>query len=410
MNGRRLAALVATVLAVLLGACAEDPLSLGSEKAPGAGVETRDVTISVSELSTWRDTTLTGFARPSTAPFLYVSAGADVSSHGLVRFNVPDTIRTFADTLPVAKFEEVAFELRFDTVRSEFTDFPITVKLVELGERFEPHRATWQEAAAGVPWTEPGGSLGVEIASAVLEAATDTLVMTPAVAEDSLMKAWQREDGGNGIAIVLDGPDTKLRVTQVVLRYDPTLVGRTLPVPQFQFWDDHAFILDPPPPPTGTELRVGGLPASRIYFEFVPPSLVGEAGLRGATVSQAEVILHPLAAPEPYAAERTIEARKVSLLGDPFEVGEKTPIGSGDLVTTTLDPARLREGEPVRLDITLLMARAVQDSLQRIRIGFRADPDAQALGYWEFGSVESPPELRPQVRIVFSSAPDFTVP
>jgi len=410
VNGRRLAALVATVLAVLLGACAEDPLSLGSEKAPGAGVETRDVTISVSELSTWRDTTLTGFARPSTAPFLYVSAGADVSSHGLVRFNVPDTIRTFADTLPVAKFEEVAFELRFDTVRSEFTDFPITVKLVELGERFEPHRATWQEAAAGVPWTEPGGSLGVEIASAVLEAATDTLVMTPAVAEDSLMKAWQREDGGNGIAIVLDGPDTKLRVTQMVLRYDPTLVGRTLPVPQFQFWDDHAFILDPPPPPTGTELRVGGLPASRIYFEFVPPSLVGEAGLRGATVSQAEVILHPLAAPEPYTAERTIEARKVSLLGDPFEVGEKTPIGSGDLVTTTLDPARLREGEPVRLDITLLMARAVQDSLQRIRIGFRADPDAQALGYWEFGSVESPPELRPQVRIVFSSAPDFTVP
>ncbi|MYA32384.1 MAG: hypothetical protein F4164_11540 [Gemmatimonadales bacterium] len=410
MNGWRLAALVATVLPVLLGACAEDPLSLGSEKAPGAGVETRDVTISVSELSTWRDTTLTGFARPSTARFVYVSAGADASSRGLARFNVPDTIRTFVDTLPVAKFEEVAFELRFDTARSEFTDFPITVKLVELGERFEPHRATWQEAAAGVPWTEPGGSLGVEIASAVLEAATDTLVMTPTVAEDSLMKAWQREDGGNGLAIVLEGPDASLRITQMVLRYDPTLVGRTLPVPQFQFWDDHAFILDPPQPPAGTELRLGGLPASRIYFEFVPPRLVGEAELEGATVSQAEVILHPLTAPERWAAERTIEARKVSLLGDPFEIGEKTPIGSGDLTTTTLDPERLREGEPVRLDITFLMARAVRDSLKRIRLGFRADPDAQALGYWEFGSAESPSALRPQIRIVFSSAPDFTVP
>ncbi|MYC87986.1 MAG: hypothetical protein F4X22_07080 [Gemmatimonadales bacterium] len=410
MNGRRLATLVTMVLPVLLGACAEDPLSLGSEEAPGVGVETRDVTISVSELSTWRDTTLTGFARPSTAPFVYVSAGADVSGRGLARFNVPDTIRTFADTLPVAKFEEVRFVLRFDTIRSEFTDFPITVKLVQLGERFEPHGATWQEAVAGVPWMEPGGSLGVEIASAVLEAVSDTLAMTPAVAEDSLMKAWQREDGGNGFAIVLDGPATKLRVTQMVLRYDPTLVGRSLPVPQSQFWEDHAFILDPAPPPTGTELRVGGLPASRIYFEFVPPGLLGEAGLEGATVSQAEIILHPLTAPDLYAAERTIEVRKVSLLGDPFEVGEKTPIGSGDLTTTTLDPDRLREGEPVRLDITFLMARAVRDSLKRIRIGFRADPDAQALGYWEFGSAESPPELQPRIRIVFSSAPDFTVP
>ena len=410
MNGRRLAALVTAVLPVLLGACAEDPLSLGSEKVPGAGVETRDVTISVSELSTWRDTTLIGFAGPSTAPFVYASAGTDLSSRGLARFNVPDTVRTFVDTLPVARFEEVEFELSFDTIRSEFTDFPVTVKLVQLGERFEPHVATWREAAAGVPWTEPGGSLGVEIASAVLEAVSDTLLMTPAVAEDSLMKAWQREDGGNGFAIVLDGPETKLRVTQMVLRYDPTLVGRTLPVPQTQLWDDRAFILDPPQPPTGTELRVGGLPASRIYFEFVPPGFLGEAGLEGATVSQAEVILYPLAAPDLYAAERTIQARKVSLLGDPFLVGEKTPIGSGDAATTTLDPARLREGEPVRLDITLLMARAVQDSLRRIRIGFRADPDAQALGYWEFGSAESPPELRPRLRIVFSSPPDFTVP
>lgn len=410
MNGRGLAALATAVVLVMLGACAEDPLSLGSEEVPGAGVETRDVTVSVAELTTWRDTTLTGFARPSTAPFVYVSSATDVSSRGLVRFDVPDTIRTFVDTLPAAKFEEVEFALRFDTIRSEFTEFPVTVKLVELGERFDPHGATWQEAAPGVPWGAPGGSLGVEIASAVLEAVSDTLLMTPAVAEDSLMKAWRETDGGNGFAIVLDGPETKLRLTQMVLRYDPTLVGRTLAVPQSQRWDERAFILDPPQPPTGTALRVGGLPASRIYFEFVPPGILGEAGLEGSTVSQAEIILHPLAAPELYAAERRIEARKVSLLGDPFEIGEKTPIGSGDLLTTTLDPDRLREGEPVRLDITLLMARAVLDSLTRIRIGFRADPDAQALGYWEFGSAESPPEFQPQLRIVFSSAPDFTVP
>lgn len=409
MSGRGFAGLVTLSLVVAV-ACSEDPLSLGSEQVPGAGTETRDVTISVSALTSWRDTTLTGFARPSTARFVYISTEAEVSSRGLARFNVPDTIRTFVDTLPVATFEEVEFTLHFDTIRSEFTTFPVTVKLVELGERFEPHDATWQEAAAGVPWTVPGGDLGVEIASAVLDSVSDNLLMTPAVAEDSLMKAWQRTDGGNGFALVLEGPETKLRVSQMDLRYDPILVGRSLAVPQVQFWEERAFILDPPQPPTGTALRVGGLPASRIYFEFVPPGDLGETGLAGATVSQAEIILYPLAEPELYAAERTIEARKISLLGDPFETGAKTPIGSGDRVTTTLDPARLREGEPVRLDITRLVARAVQDSLSRVRLGFRADPDAQALGYWEFGSAESPLELQPRVRIVFSSAPRFTVP
>ena len=410
MSGRGLAGLVALSLLVVPGACTEDPLSLGSEEVPGAGTETRDVTISVSALSSWRDTTLTGFARPSTARFVYVSTETEVSSRGLARFNVPDTIRTFVDTLPVATFQEVEFMLHFDTIRSDFTTFPVTVKLVELGERFEQHDATWQEAAAGVPWTVPGGDLGVEIASAVLDSVSDNLLMTPAVAEDSLMKAWQREDGGNGFAVVLEGPETRLRVARMDLRYDPILVGRTLAVPQVQIWEERAFILDPPQPPTGTELRVGGLPASRIYFEFVPPAALGDAGLEGATVSQAEVILYPLPEPDLYAAERAIEARKISLLGDPFETGAKTPIGSGDRTTTTLDPARLREGEPVRLDITLLVARAVHDSLRRVRLGFRADPDAQALGYWEFGSAESPPELQPQVRIVFSSAPRFTVP
>lgn len=404
------AALVTLALLGMLGACTEDPLSLGSEQVPGAGTETRDVTISVAELGSWRDTTLTGFARPATAPFLFVSSGTEISSRGLVRFDVPDTIRTFVDTLPVATFEEVEFVLHVDTVRSEFTTFPITVKLVELGERFDLRDATWQAAAAGVPWTVPGGSLGVEVASAVLEAASDTVLMTPAVAEDSLMKAWQRTDGGNGFAIVVEGAETTLRVTRMDLRYDPILVGRTLAVPQSQTWRDYTFILDPLQPPTGSALRIGGLPASRIYFEFVPPAALGEAGLEGATVSQAEVLLYPLAAPDLYAAERTIQARKISLLGDPFETGERTPIGSGDRATTSLDPARLREGDPVRLDITLLVANAVRDSLRRIRIGFRADPDAQALGYWEFGSAESPPELQPRLRVVFSSAPRFTVP
>ena len=394
----------------ILSACTENPLSLGPDEAPGASTQTTDVTVSVAELAKWRDTTLTGFALPSNAFFSIVSNGSPVTSRALIRFNVPDTIRTLADTLPVDRFEEVEMLVRIDTTRSVFGEFPLTLRLIGLEQPFNADSASWLDAAPGVPWVAGGGDLGVEIASGVLEATTDTIVMPVSVDQDSLMKAWQDADGGNGFAIVVDGPEADLRVTRVVLRYDPTLVGRQFPVPQVQQWTEHTFILDPPLPPPGSELRIGGLPASRIYLEFEVPERLGGVSLDGATVSRAEVILHPLAAPEPYAAERAIEARRVSLLADPFERGAKTPIGSGDLQGTSLDPTLLSTGEPVRMDITLLVARAVQDSVGRIRFGFRADPDAQTLGYWEFGSVESAPEFQPQLRVVFSPVPKFTVP
>ena len=402
--------IVALGTLAVLAACTEDPLSLGPGEVPGAGTQTRDVTVSVAELGTWRDTTVTGFALPSNAPFVSVSNGPLVASRAFARFNVPDTIRTLGDTLPVATFEEVELLVRIDTVSSEFGGFPLTLRLLALEQRFDPDSATWQRAATGVPWEEPGGDLGVEIASGVLEAVSDTLLMSVAVAEDSLMKAWQDEDGGNGFALVVEGPETSLRVSRIVLRYDPTLVGRQFPVPQAQQWDERTFVLDPPLPPTGFELRIGGLPASRIYFEFALPESLGGTSLEGVTISQAEVILYPLAAPEVHAAERTIEARRVSLLGDPFERGAKTPIGSSDLQGTRLHPDLLGSGEPVRMNLTFLVARAVIGSERRIRIGFRGDPDAQVLGYWEFGSVESPPEFQPRLRLVFSSAPKFGVP
>ncbi|WP_419949234.1 hypothetical protein [Candidatus Palauibacter sp.] len=409
LPGLRLGIAALGALAVL-AACTEEPLSLGSEQVPGAGTRTTDVTVSVVDLGTWRDTTLTGFALPSGAPFVVVSNGPSVASHAFARFNVPDTIRTLADTLPVDRFEEVELFVRFDTTQSRFGGFPLTLRLLALEQPFDPDSATWLRASPGLPWTTPGGDLGVEIASGVLEAVSDTIVMSPSVAEDSLMKAWQDEDGGNGFALVVEGPETDLRVTRIILRYDPTLVGRTRPVPQVQQWDERTFVLDPPLPPTSTDLRVGGLPASRIYLEFAPPTSLGGVSLDGATISQAEVILYPLPPPEPYAAERPIEARRVSLLGDPFVRGAKTPIGSGDLQGTRLDPDLLSDGLPVRMNITFFMAQAVRDSVSRIRFAVRGDPDAQALGYWEFGSAESPPEFQPRLRVVFSPAPDFGVP
>ncbi|MCG8467895.1 MAG: hypothetical protein MJB57_06730, partial [Gemmatimonadetes bacterium] len=65
--------LAALGLIGLTVSCTEDPLALAADDAPGASTSTRDVSMSVTDLATWRDTTLTGFALPGTAAFSLVS-------------------------------------------------------------------------------------------------------------------------------------------------------------------------------------------------------------------------------------------------------------------------------------------------------------------------------------------------
>ncbi|MCG8467936.1 MAG: hypothetical protein MJB57_06940, partial [Gemmatimonadetes bacterium] len=71
----------------------------------------------------------------------------------------------------------------------------------------------------------------------------------------------------------------------------------------------------------------------------------------------------------------------------------------------------LATGRPLTFDITVLMQRAsLSDTRDPIRIGLRADPDAQTFGFWEFGSAESPVALRPRFRVILSPPPTFGVP
>lgn len=401
----------AVAAAALALSCTEDPLALGADEAPGASTETRDITLSASDLPSWRDTSLTGFATPSTAAFTLVAEESGFSARTLALFDVPDTVRTFADTLPAERYDSVTFRLQIDTVRSELPELPVTFRIVSLTQPFDADEVTWEEAAPGTPWGSPGGSLGVVLASAQLSALADTLPMDLAVAGDSLLKAWRSEDGGDGVAVLVEGGGARVRVQQVLLRYDVLLEGRTAFIEQSQVPDPRTFITDPPLPDAGLPLRVGGLPASRFYLEFVPPGSVDGIPLVGSTVNHAELILRPLAPPpQPFALETTLEVRQVSLLGDPFTLGEKTPIGSSDAGLTALSPDTLATGRPLRLDVTSLLARAAADSLGAIRIGLRADPDAQTFGFWEFGSIESMPAMRPRLRLILSPPPDFGVP
>jgi len=407
----RVVTAAALIAGATLAACVEDPLALDSANAPGETAQTRDFTLKVSDVPTWRDTTYTGFALPNEARFDIVSNGSKLGARVLGRLNVPDTINTFADTLPVDVFDSLDVRFQIDTVRSEFSAFPVTLKMIELTSPFDADSVTWLETGLGPAWMTPGGDLGVVIGSVEITGMSDSLIMTPDLPADSLLKAWQDTDGENGYALVLEGPEARINVQQVQFRYDALLQGRTRPVSREQVSIPRTFITDPVQPPSGMALRIGGLPASRFYVDFDLPAQIGGIPLVGSTINHAELDFEPLPPPaEPFALERPLASRIMTLLADPFVFGAKTPIGSSPLRFTPLDPDSLSGGRMIRLDITLLVVSAVRNGDLNIRIGLRGVPDAQALGFWEFGSEESPPELRPRLRIVLTPPPVFPVP
>lgn len=403
---------LAGVASTVMLACTEDPLgSLDSETAPGATSPTREFVLAVETLPTWRDTTVSGFSVRSRAGFILLADQPDLQARTLSSFNVPDTLTTIPDTLPVASFEDASIRISMDTLNSVFESFPLTVRLVSLTQGFESAEANWTQAADGRPWVTPGGDLGAELSSAEMTEVSDSLIFEFQVPVDSLLKSWQERDGDPGFALVLEGPGSNILVRAVTLRIEALLEGREVPVEQELISNVRTFITDPEQPTEGVALRVAGLPASRFYVMFEPPDSLEGIPLLGSVINHAELVFHPLPPPaEPYVMERNISVRPVTLLADPFEFGAKTPIGSTPAAFTVLDPDSLAAGDPFRVNVTALVAGALRvegDSIAQVRVGLRAEPDGQTLGFWEFGSVEAVAGLRPELVIILTPPATF---
>lgn len=411
---RRVATLAGLAAALML-ACTEDPLgTLDSETAPGATSPTTEFKISVTDLPSWRDTTVTGFTLRSTAGFVLLADQATFQARSLNSINVPDTINTLADTLPVERFESASIRVAIDTTNSVFASLPLTVRLISLAGAFEADEASWTQAAEGRPWGTPGGDLGAQLSSAEMTEVSDSLIFEFEVPVDSLLKSWQARDGDPGFALVLEGPGSQLLIRALSLRIEALLEGREVPIDQELVTNVRTFITEPDPPAIGLDLRLAGLPASRFYVTFVPPDSLDGIPLLGSAVNHAELVFHPLPPPaEPYAMERNIAVRPVTLLTDPFTFGGKTPIGLTPATFGVLEPDSLAAGRPLRVDVTALVTGALfveEDSIGQVRVGLRAEPDGQTVGFWEFGSAEGSPDLRPELLIILTPPPSFGIP
>ena len=426
-GARLLAAGLLAATAPALG-CTEDALT-GPGPAGDEGAETVEITIPADRFAQWRDTTYTGFALPLDASFLVAADpqdSTDLHARTLLKYRtLPDSVEIDSVNVAIDSFTSADVRLTLDTARSRIPDGGVRLRLVGLARPFTATEVTWEQAAEGEPWSSPGGDLTSELGSLDLQGASDSVLADTLILPvqqavvDSLLSDWKDADGGAGAALLVEGAGARLQFDRANLRFDVRPAGRDttveLTLTAFLGNDPSTFIHDPPLPPPGTALRLGGLPASRAYLTFVPPDSAGGLRIRGATINRAELVFVPAAPPgEPFPLDRQVTADAMELIADPFELGAKAPIGPS-LATqtgTSLQPDSLAAGSPLRIAFTGLMSRwaAAPDSFGVFRLGIRLRPDDQTLNFWEFGSAESPPDLRPFVRLVVTPPSSFDLP
>lgn len=423
--GRRPALLAGLLLAVLAtAACTEDALT-GPGPEGSRGAETVEIVLGPEEMALWRDTTFGGYALPVDAGFLTIADGEEIRARSLLRFRtVPDSITVDSVRRPVAEYTSATVRLAVDTAASTVPEGGATVRLVGIREDWDAEEVSWTRAAEGRPWETPGGDLGRELAAMELSGPADSAlaegVELPVAAGvvDSLLRDWSRNEGGRGAALLVDGDGaaTRLRfqTLQIGMGIRPPTTETPLEVQVNSVLpnDPSTFIQDPPPPGPSGDLRLGGLPAHRIYLSFLPPDSAGGVPLRRATVNRAELLFRPRSAPEaPYRLGVEATSSLVELVSDPFEAGPRTPLVSG-LGRRPLVPDSLAAGRPLRFLFTGLMSRwaAEPDSFGVFHLGVRLEPDAQDPGFWEFGGADAPAGLRPTIRLLVTPATTFDLP
>jgi hypothetical protein len=414
--------LVAGAALIGLVGCTEEAIVAVDPDLPGATVPTVEVSAFASALEGWRDTTYSGFELPGTSGFKILADRSDLQSRVLGRFDVPDSVTTNLGFEEIDTFIDAVFRVVLDFGADPdgivVPDYQLQVFALE--ESYDSLSATWIDRREGDPWVVPGGTLGQLLAFGDFVAAVDTAVLQFSAPVDSVLEAWQETEGEPGVALVMAGGPPELAVTSFDLATQVTVIARGDTVPATFSSRGPTFIYDPAPPSPGQHLRLAGLPASRLYVEFTLPGSLEGVVLRESTINHAEVRFRPLAPPEaPFALERTIQASVVEVLADAFEVGPKVPVGvpipdpqTGSAQFIRLSPEALEEGEVLRVDVTeLVKLVAGVDTLTQIRLTVRAAPtDAQAFGFWEFGSVESPLVLQPELLMLVTPPIGFPVP
>jgi hypothetical protein len=423
---RRIVMLGLGMVAAGLAACGDElPTAVGGDLM-GPGVRTYEVVLDAADFLV-RDTTFDGIGTLNEAVF-------EMGAHQFE--GVLDARTVFSLFRPLTASYTLNNETRVDSIAAAVGGTltlvvdtiasrggPVDLEVVQVTEEWHRESATWEvrKDTADVTelWEVPGGSPGPVLAAATWLSG-DTLRIE---LDSAAVAVWDDTTAARfGGMVRVTSPDTRIFIQAMAFQFNVRPVGQDTVVPAGSLTQTKIILTPEDVAPEPGVLRVGGLPAWRSLFRFVPlmgmriPCGPGQPPdctlpLETATINLATLILQPVPGgprraemPMRLEGRAVLEGPHVALVRAPLT----PPIGPPtDTLSTTLFEAPAPDG-PVHIPVTGYVRIQLNPGDDPVPswLALTAIGERGQFGYATFAGATSP--TPPRLRLLIS-VPDEVV-
>jgi hypothetical protein len=417
---------VVAAVAVAFGACDEQLDSGGACPAlcPAPTGQIRDTTFVAIAL----DTSIAGFPSKGLEPLIYIASMQDtLQTRGIVRFD--QLQKTFRHNNTVVDSNIVAIDT--GSVIRVFVAVPDTTGVETTVEAYDVDLNGAEDSdpdAVGGAFT-PDRLLGSRTFAASLLKDSLDIPIDPA----KLLIKVQTDTPGNRLRVGLrvTSPAGSARLSILSTNGDPTrtpkLVFRpsagdtSVPVTMMSpnsvtpseptiadALRDYLTVVQAPPPPGPTVLRVGGLPARRVYLRFdIPSRIIDSTDIVRATLELTQV-------PSPFAPRPAdtigVQQFAVSASANVEDLARALQL----LVTARTDTVPMLSTDSGKRSFEMLEQvsfwRSTSPTKTPRAMALRLLNEGQVPGQADFFSIEAPADVRPSLRILYLPRREATLP
>ncbi|HEX2166397.1 MAG TPA: hypothetical protein VHG09_04070 [Longimicrobiales bacterium] len=415
--------ILCTVLAA--GACTQDsPTETGSGLLPPDAIRTFEIVLEPERYLQW-DTAFGLYSATADADYTLVANSYDgvLNSRVLLRYQIPQAISVLdtagvlrTDSMPIFFGGDVRVVI--DTLAS--TEPPATLDLFRPTEDWDRLTATWQlrvdSAGEQVPWSEPGGSPGALIGSAMFDAGD-----TVRVPVDSATIAFWADTAQalRGAILSSSTPGTRLRTASPTLRLRARSTLNPDTVVELTVVPARTFIYEPQLGESTGVPRVGGTPAWRTIMrlnERLDTVTVACPGIPDCSLQLGDVsinygalVLHPQMSPPGFTPELPLDVSLHALLPSPLLPLTRSPVtgslgGIGAIPTSSF---RAPDAPAVELPATdlfrLLFSRAEEDEFTPTHLALLPGGSTRTFGFGTFAEM-------PSIRMIVTISRELQLP
>lgn len=416
MRTNKAVALAAGLGALLIGAACTDNLPTYSEAGGFGSGElptTLEYAFGANEV-VLGTRVIAGSTDADNLPFFLVANNYD----GALDAHLLGRISEFPDTIDLLDSVDSTFTYLTGQVVSTVADTLavsgplLDFQLWTVVQEWDSTAVSWENAVnvpgAEVPWTTPGGTLGRMLDMTRWEradttTAADSLIWD--VGADVVRQLKNREIAGLAVTVVQPNGRAQLSRLAVRTTIQPstgadTVITRVVP------GGPHNFVFTPRPPTVDTTtLSVGGVTSDRSQVtldlsQALPACTAGVANCAESiapgdvSLNRVSLLLEPAPIPAGYRPARSTTVTIRRLL-EP-ELGDRAPLGETiGIDTISAAQAAGTSGEPIRIDITAAVERALLNDQTQLAISLLVEPAASVFSYTRFTRT-------PQLRFIYT--------